>query len=251
MSAPLLPQLDWLTARPIAHRGLHDPASGIIENTMAAFKAAIGANYAIECDLQISADGEAMVFHDSRLERLTEAKGRVIELSSDELRRLSICNTRERIPTLDEMLRQVSGRVPLIIEIKSRWNGNAALARRAVNVLARYRGPYALMSFDPDVLETMRQHSPETVRGIVADRVAAGSWRQLPLPRRLELRHLAHVERSLPHFVSFEAKGLPWPPVRALRAVGLPVISWTVRSRGEASEARRYSDQITFEGFRP
>jgi glycerophosphoryl diester phosphodiesterase len=251
MLVPLLRQLDWLIARPIAHRGLHDSTSGIIENTMAAFAAAISQNYAIECDLQISSDGEAMVFHDSRLERLTEAKGRVIELSSGELKRVSMRNTKEVIPTLDELLRQVSGRVPLIIEIKSRWNGNNALVRRALDVLAPYQGPYALMSFDPDVLEAMRQLSPQTVRGIVADRVADGLWRQLPLPRRLELRHFAHVERSLPHFVSFEAKGLPWPPVRALRAAGLPVISWTVRSQSEAREARRYSDQITFEGIRP
>lgn len=251
MSIPLLRQLDWLIARPIAHRGLHDSPSGVIENTLPAFAAAISRNYAIECDLQISSDGEAMVFHDSRLERLTEAKGRVIELSSDDLKRLSMRNTKEVIPTLDEVLQKVGGRVPLIIEIKSHWNGSDALARRALDVLAPYEGHYALMSFDPEVLEATRQLSPRTVRGIVADRVADRLWRQLPLPRRLELRHLAHVERSLPHFVSYEAKGLPWPPVRALRAAGLPVISWTVRSQGEAEEARRYSDQITFEGFRP
>jgi glycerophosphoryl diester phosphodiesterase len=107
------------------------------------------------------------------------------------------------------------------------------------------------MSFDPDLVAAVKHLSPGTMRGIVADRVAGKSWRRLPLPRRLELRHLAHVERSDPHFVSFDVEGLPWPPVQELRAAGLPVISWTIRSKAQEKAARLYSDQITFEGFYP
>ena len=251
MLASLARKLAWLTARPIAHRGLHDAATGSLENTMAAFDAAIAADYAIECDLQTSADSEAMVFHDRTLDRLTTARGRVSNLKRGELKKIEFKTGKERMPDLGELLDHVRGRVPLIIEIKSQWDGATGLAERALELLAGYRGPHALMSFDPDIVAALRHLSPATVRGIVADRVADGQWRRLPLPLRLELRHLTHLERSDPHFVSFHVEGLPWPPVQALRAAGMPVISWTVRSAAQAAEARRYSDQITFEGFRP
>jgi glycerophosphoryl diester phosphodiesterase len=251
MLAPRVQQLDWLVARPIAHRGLHDIAVGRLENTMAAFAAAIASHYAIECDLQISADGEAMVFHDYRLDRLTKRSGPLSKLTSAELRKVEFRASKEKIPTLAELLRAVDGRVPLMIELKSPWNGSTALARRSLDILKGYRGRFALMSFDPDLVEAVRLHAPQVMRGIVADRVADQSWHPLPLPRRLELRHFLHVDRSLPHFVSFDVRGLPWPPVTRLRAAGLPVVAWTVRSSGEAATVHRYCDQITFEGFRP
>jgi glycerophosphoryl diester phosphodiesterase len=251
MLAPGLRKLSWLIARPIAHRGLHDSANGRIENTMAAFTAAVEAGYAIECDLQLSGDGEAMVFHDYTLERLTMAEGAVSEHTCAEIKAVALRRSTDTIPTLGELLEGVNGRVPLVIELKSRWNGDTRLARRALDLLRDYRGPFGLMSFDPDLVEAIRACSPATPRGIVADRVADRSWGRLPLARRLELRHLLHLEQSAPHFVSFDAGGLPWPPVQKLRQAGLPVISWTVRSDAEASAVRRYCDQITFEGFRP
>lgn len=252
MLSPLARKLAWLTARPIAHRGLHDAAANRIENTLAAFTAAIAEGYAIECDLQMSADGEAMVFHDNTLDRLTATRGRVSARTSAELKKIEFRNATARMAELGELLDHVHGRVPLVIEIKSQWNGDTALARRAVELLASYKGRHALMSFDPDIVAAVRRLSPKTVRGIVADRVDdRGVWRRLDLTRRLELRHLAHLERSDPQFISFEVEGLPWPPVQALRAAGMPVISWTIRSKAQADTARRYSDQITFEGFRP
>ena len=243
--------LGWLTARPIAHRGLHDAVHGIIENSPSAFAAAIRRDYAIECDLQVSADGEAMVFHDNRLDRMTLEGGSVAAATARELRKIPLRGTHDHITTLTELCNQVQGRTPLVIEMKSHWDGDLRLAHRAVEVLSVYDGPFALMSFDPDLVEAVRQHSPATARGIVADRVADRSWLHLPLPRRLELRHFVHLERSAPHFVSFDAGGLPWRPVQRLRQAGLPVICWTVRSSAEASAVRRYCDQITFEGFRP
>jgi glycerophosphoryl diester phosphodiesterase len=251
MLAPHVQHLGWLVARPIAHRGLHDITDGRLENTMAAFKAAIASQYAIECDLQLSADGEAVVFHDNRLDRLTMAKGPMSQLTTAELRQLELRDSKERIPILAELLHAVQGQVPLMIELKSHWNGSTALARRSLDILKNYAGRFALMSFDPDLVEAIRHHAPQATRGIVADRVADRSWSRLPLPRRLELRHFLHVERSLPHFVSFQAGGLPWPPVTKLRAAGLPVVAWTVRSSAEAISVHRYCDQITFEGFRP
>ena len=109
----------WLTARPIAHRGLHDRAAGIPENTLAAARAAIAGGYAIECDVQISADGEAMVFHDEALGRLTGAVALVAETRTDALRSLAVAGSSETIPTLPDTLAAIAGRVPLVVEVKS------------------------------------------------------------------------------------------------------------------------------------
>lgn len=246
---PELRRLDWLVARPIAHRGLHDKAKGVIENTEDAFAAAITHGYAIECDLQLSSDGEAMVFHDDILDRLTDASGAVITRSTRELQKLKFRNSDATMQTLGEMLHQVEGRATLVIEIKSHWDGDNRLADRALSVLEGYEGPYALMSFDPDIIVHVRERSPLTVRGIVADRTTDVYYSHLPLERRLELRTLSHAKCTRPHFVSFCAGELPFQPIGRLRAAGLPVISWTIRTPDEARHARRYSDQITFEGF--
>jgi glycerophosphoryl diester phosphodiesterase len=244
-----LRRLDWLVARPIAHRGYHDRSKGVIENTEPAFAAAIAADYGIECDLQLSRDGEAMVFHDDTLDRVTETSGPVKALSAVELGKIAFKNTRAKMQNLDALLTQVAGRVPLAIEIKSQWDGDMRLAARALEVLEPYSGAYALMSFDPDVVAYLREMSPMTVRGMVADRTTDVYYAHLPLARRLEMRSFSHAMRTQPHFVSFCAVELPFQPIGHLRAAGLPIISWTIRKPEQVAHARRYSDQITFEGF--
>jgi glycerophosphoryl diester phosphodiesterase len=244
-----LRRLDWLVARPIAHRGYHDRGKGVIENTAAAFDAAIAAKYAIECDLQLSRDGEAMVFHDDTLDRVTEASGPVKALSAAELGKVAFKNAKAKMQSLDALLVQVAGRVPLLIEIKSHWDGDMELAARALTVLEPYDGPYTLMSFDPDIVAFLREMSPATVRGIVADRTTDDYYAHLPLARRVEMRSFSHAMRTQPHFVSFCAAELPFQPIGHLRAAGLPIISWTIRAPEQVAHARRYSDQITFEGF--
>ncbi len=246
---PQLRDLSWLVARPIAHRGLHDKASGILENTESSFGAAIQDNYAIECDLQITRDGEAVVFHDDTLHRLTEAEGLVRERNVKELKSLAYRFGKDRMQTLAEMLEQVDGKVPLIIELKSHWDGDEALALRALKILENYAGPYAIMSFDPDAIAAVATYSPNTVRGIVADRAVDSYYNELSLARRLEMRSFSHLSRTRPHFVSFYFRQLPFAPVQRIRAAGHPVISWTIRSEEQERVARRYSDQITFEGY--
>ncbi|HUE45112.1 MAG TPA: glycerophosphodiester phosphodiesterase family protein [Aestuariivirgaceae bacterium] len=248
--APALRKLAWLVERPIAHRGLHDAESGIVENTAGAFAAAMDRDYAIECDLQLSADGEAMVFHDAQLDRLTAETGPVIARTAAELQDVAMRGSNDRIQTLGELLDQVNARVPLVIELKSHWDGSLALARRTAEVVARYDGPLALMSFDPDVVTGLAELAPRVPRGIVADRESVMEVR-LSLARRLDLRHLGHVDKSRPHFLSYHADGLPYGPPRAFRQAGLPVICWTVRDAATAARARRYADQITFEGYLP
>jgi glycerophosphoryl diester phosphodiesterase len=247
--SPQVRRLDWLVARPIAHRGLHNKPLGVIENTPSAFGAALAANYAIECDLQMTADGEAVVFHDDTLDRLTDENGRTDKRSIKELQRISIHGSGDRMQTLGELLDQVSGKVPLVIELKSHWDGDVALAARALKVLEPYIGPYALMSFDPDLIVAVAELSPRTVRGITADRAVHPYYNALPVERRIGLRHFAHLARTRPHFLSYRFQDLPFAPVQQFRAVGFPVITWTIRNREEESQALRYCDQVTFEGY--
>jgi glycerophosphoryl diester phosphodiesterase len=239
----------FITARPIAHRGLHDLSRGIVENTASAFAGAIAGGYAIECDLQLTRDGEAVVFHDDHLERLTEGRGMVKDLTVADMKGLAIRRSLDRVQTLGELLAQVQGQVPLVIEIKSHWDGDQRLAARTLEVLENYRGPHCLMSFDPDVVEALRRMSPGTIRGIVAERAFDSYYDALPFRTQMELRCFSHISRTQPDFVSFYFSDLPWAPVTALRATGMPVISWTIRSAGEAWTALRHSDQVTFEGF--
>ena len=159
---------DWLTARPIAHRGLHDAAGGLIENTAGAVRAAIDGAYGIEVDLQLSADGEAMVHHDDVLGRLTEGAGRLDRMTAAELQRVPFRDSAERMMTLGELCDLVAGRAAMLIELKSRFDGDSRLPARVAAVLAGYHGPVAPMSFDPKQLNVLRHKSPRLPRGIVA-----------------------------------------------------------------------------------
>jgi glycerophosphoryl diester phosphodiesterase len=246
---PQMRALDWLTARPIAHRGLHNLSSGIVENTQSAFSGAIIQNYAIECDLQLTADDEAVVFHDETLQRVTERTGWVRDFSTRELKSATFKHGTDRMQTLAELLEQIAGGVTLVIELKSHFDGNTALATRALKVLADYNGPYCLMSFDPDMISAVAAQSPDTVRGITADRTTDAYYRMLPFAKRMNIRHFEHLEKTRPHFISYYFRDLPFAPVQAIRAAGHPIITWTIRTKDEERQARRYSDQVTFESY--
>jgi len=241
--------LPWLTARPITHRGLHNREAGIIENCRSAFAAAIARNYAIECDLQISRDGEAILFHDDTLDRVMLGSGPLRDYDVAGLKQIAYKGGSDRMQTLPELLEQVAGRVPLVIEFKPHWDGDERLVRRTLDCLASYGGPYGLMSFDPDVIAALRRLAPEIPRGIVADRAFDPAYDFLPLARRIALRTMAHLPETAPHFVSFYHADLPFAPVHELRQAGHPVITWTIRSPAAAAIALKYCDQITFEGF--
>ena len=243
----------WLTARPIAHRGLHDRARGIIENMPSAIDAAVAGNFAIEVDLQPSADGEAMVHHDYVLGRLTEGSGELLSLTSEQLKQVVFKNTSDRMMTLGDHCARVAGRVPLVLEIKSRFNGDRRLVSRMAEVLASYNGPVAAMSFDPDQVIAVRERMPDLTRGIVAERhYADGEWKQLPPQKIHEMTALRHAFRTQPHFVSYSVNDLPAPaPWIARNIFGCALITWTVRTPEQQARTFRYADQMTFEGFIP
>ena len=245
--------LDWLTARPIAHRGLHETASNIVENTASAFTAAIAGQYGIECDLQISADGEAMVHHDDALGRLTEGSGTLAAMPAAEIKRASFHKTSDRIMTLGELCDLVAGRSALVIEMKSLFSGDTGLPARVAAVLQSYAGPVAVMSFDPGQVIALSKAAPGLPRGIVAEgRYDHPEWKALSRWQKWRLAHLLHGLRTRPHFVAYGVKDLPAvAPLLARFAFGLPLLTWTVRSEADRKRAARYASQMIFEGFRP
>ncbi len=244
---------NWLTARPVAHRGLHDRARGIIENMPGAALAAIEGNFAIECDIQLTADGEAMVHHDDALGRLTEGAGALIEFSADALKAVRFKDTPERMMSLGDLCALVKGRVPIVIEVKSHFDGDRRLVRRMAEVLKSYTGPVAGMSFDPDQVMALRETMPELPRGIVAQNTySEADWSEATAAQREGMRHLRHALRTRPHFVAYWVNDLPAAaPWIARHVFGLPLLTWTVRTAEQRTRAGGYADQMIFEGFRP
>lgn len=244
---------DWLTARPIAHRGLHDIKAGIVENTPSAVSAAVAANYSIEVDVQISADGEALVHHDDALGRLTDGSGALAKMTVSAIKAVPFKATTDRIITLGELCDLVAGRSTLVIELKSRFDGDRRIARRAAQVLNGYTGPAALMSFDPLLIETLRHEAPAIRRGIVAERhYDSHEYAGLAEGQKQSMAHLLHAWRTRPQFVAYSVKDLPAAaPLIARHGFGLPLLTWTVRTPADADRARRHTDQMIFEGWRP
>ena len=244
----------WLTARPIAHRGLHDRAAGIPENTLAAARAAVARGFAIECDVQLTADGEAVVFHDFALGRLTERSEPVASLTTAELARLAVAGTDETITPLPAFLAAIGGAVPLVVEIKSRFDGDLALTRRVAEVASGYDGPLALKSFDPRVVAALRALVPERIpRGIVAESSQDDpAYAALPESERRALANLLHLEETRPDFLSWRVDDLPCAATYLGRLLGhLPVMAWTVRNPDQRARAEAHADQMVFEGFVP
>ena len=251
MWRPSDPDCDWLTKVAIAHRGLHDVQNGVEENSLLAFEAAIEQGYAIEADVQLSCDGEAMVFHDRVLDRLTSETGSIHDFTAADLNKIPYANGTGTIPTLAQVLDLVAGRTGLVIEVKSRWSGATDLVRRTARCLASYCGDAAVMSFDPVQVAWLAHETPEIIRGMVADGATQDDYPWLPLSTRLSLREFRHADVTEPDFLSLDKYWLPCPVSRMYRKKRVPMICWTVRSEQEASDALRWCDQITFEGYLP
>jgi glycerophosphoryl diester phosphodiesterase len=239
---------------PIAHRGLHDRARGIVENSRAAVAAAVEGGFGVEIDIQIARDGEAMVFHDATLARLTGLPGMVAEHTAAELAGFELAGGGETIPTLAEILHLVDGRVPLLIEVKDQDGHLGAevgpLERRVAALLAGYAGPVAVMSFNPHSVAVLAEAAPGVARGLTSCDFEAADW---PLPdyRRAELADLRDFAPTGSTFISHNHRELANPAVHRLKAEGVPVLCWTVRSPEAEAAARRVADNITFEGYPP
>jgi len=240
----------WLIEVPVAHRGLHDRRADVPENSLAAFRAAARDGYAAELDVQLSADGVPMAFHDRRLERLTGAEGRMAARDAAELAELRLLGTAETLPTLADVLALADGRLPLVIELKPPPERDGRLEAAVWRLLRDYDGPYVVQSFDPAVLGWFHAHAPAAVRGQIAC-AFAGLVRAFPVWQALPLQDLKYNWLSKPHFVAYDIDALPRPAPAAARGAGLPLLVWTVKTPRQLAKARRLADNVIFEHVAP
>lgn len=244
---------DALLRLPVAHRAYHDIAQGRPENSRAAVRAAIEAGYGIEIDLQLTADGAAMVFHDYDLGRLTGQSGPLRQRTAAEAAAIPLLHgDGETIPSFEEILGLVAGRVPLLVELKDQDGAMGPdvgpLEAAAARALAGYEGPLAVMSFNPHSMAEMARVAPDVPRGLTTCGYDPEDW---PLSKETcdRLRDIPDFERVGASFISHHAADLDRPRVRALHGDGVPVLCWTIRSVEAEAEARKLADNITFEGY--
>ncbi len=219
----------WLTGHPYAHRGLYD--AGAPENSLAAFRAAMEHGFGIECDIRVSADGRAMVFHDAELERLTGQAGVTADKTVGELTALTLSGSDEPIPTLRDILSLVAGKVPLLLELKSDKRQNIHKLCRAVRRdLEGYAGNVAVMSFDPRIPAWFARRVTAMARGLViteeGERTLTGGFKRA-----------ASVRHAKPDFLAYDIRDLPSRFASKQAARGLPLLTWTVRSSAHAEMA--------------
>jgi glycerophosphoryl diester phosphodiesterase len=236
-SADRSARLAELIATPFAHRGLH--GGGVIENSRAAFEAAIAVGHGIELDVQVTGDGHALVIHDYELDRLTEGVGRICGMVAAELERIRLRGGEETIPSLPQVLKLVAGRAPVLIEVKSPGRRVSTLSGAVQAALVGYDGPVAVMSFNPEIGRWFARNAPDVLRGLVVTE-AGRRW------RGTVARHLA-LWRSNADFLAYDIRDLPSRFAARQRAKGLPVLTWTCRSVVERARAASHADQIIYE----
>lgn len=229
--------MEWITTRPIAHRGLHR-GTAVPENSLAAFEAAIAADHPIELDVQLLADGHLAVFHDRDLKRLTGKKVRIADQTLAMLKRYRLYDTDQTIPSLAEVLSCVDGRVPLLIEIKNKKKVGPS-EQALVKTLDDYQGEFAVQSFNPRSLQWFKRRAPEIMRGQLASK-----------PQQFLRSNLLLTWASAPQFISYNVKALPTlPTTLARRYFNLPLLAWTVRCQAECDRAIQYADNYIFDQF--
>ncbi|WP_427939351.1 glycerophosphodiester phosphodiesterase family protein [Achromobacter marplatensis] len=240
-------------SRPLAHRGYHNGGIGVPENSCAAFERAVVQGYGIELDVQLSADGEAMVFHDFGLERLTSESGLVRERGRSELGNIKLRDSAETIPALDEVLELIAGRKPVLVEIKrpvrTKTDDGNSLERAVARASNPYEGPVAVMSFCPNAVARFADAAPDIPRGLTTCPFRPQDWPDLPDDVLVGLRNVVDFDRLGATFISHQVADLSRPRVSELKVGGSPVLCWTVRSIEQEMEARRVAHNITFEGY--
>lgn len=233
---------------PVAHRGLWTP-DGAPENSLGAFQAACAAGYGIELDVHLSSDGEAMVFHDNTLQRMTGIEGRLRDRTAAELGEMSLMGTDETIPTLAETLALIGHRAMVHVELKTHWGEVGPLERRVHEIIIDHAGPLCVIGFNPYSHAWFAEHYPGVLRGL--DSFSYRDVKHLSQGQREAYARLEQVEIAQPHFLALGLDMLPSERADAYRAEGMPVVAWTVRKPEQWEAVKDHCDNLIFEGFTP
>lgn len=237
---------NWLTNCPISHRGLHK-GTEIPENSLTAFQNSINLNYPIELDIQLIKDNNIIVFHDSDLIRICGNARKTFNLTKDSLHKFKLFKSNQKIPLLEEVLELVSGKVPLLIELKNNTMSNS-LSIELNKKLKNYSGEVAIQSFNPFSIIWFKDNAPEITRGFLGSKLSDAELAKYKtiIPRRLLFKSLAQ-----PHFVGYDIKNLPKKNVSKIRESGIPILAWTIDSKDKLKKAEKYADNIIFENIDP
>lgn len=239
---------DLLFHPPIAHRGLWSPG-GAPENSLGAFQAACAGGYGVELDVQLSADGEAVVFHDDKLTRMTGTEGRLRDRSAAELAELRLAGSDEKIPTLLETLAVIGHRAMVHIELKTPYGEVGPLEQRVHEVIADHNGPLCVIGFNPYSHAWFADRYPGVLRGL--DSYSYAKAPQMADAQRRAFADLEHVEIARPHFLALGLDMLPSDKAKGYRDEGMPVVAWTVREPAQWDAIKDGCDNLIFEGFAP
>lgn len=231
-----------------AHRGLYDNKSGTPENSLAAFKMALEGGFGMELDVQLTKDGQLVVFHDKTLKRMCGADVCLSELSFADTQKYTLLGTEERIPLFSQVLAMVNGRMPLIVEIKHYGSVNR-IAKETNTMLSRYKGPYCVESFHPLAMRWFKKNAPQVIRGQLASGVIT---RESPAYQQAALKYLLVNAISRPDFVSYDIREDKNASIFLLKHLFRPLwVAWTVRTPEEHEKALLKFDLQIFEGFMP
>lgn len=240
----------WLTSTLIAHRGIHDNDSGLIENSMPAFAETAAQGYAIELDVQLTKDKQLVVFHDKKLKRMFGKEAYLGDLTYQELSRLRLPASDQSVPLFSEVLSFVDGKVPILIEIKNEGEVGE-LESILYEELKGYSGQYAVQSFNPFSLKWFRDNAPEVLRGqlsgsfVVTDYdVEYAGTSRLPWYKQFLLSNLLLDFESKPNFIAYETEHVSTSSVKNLRSLGVPVLGWVIDDEDEFESVKGYFDNF-------
>jgi len=231
-----------------AHRGLHNMEEGIPENSMAAFRAAKEQGFGIELDLQLTADGQVVVFHDSDLKRMCNADELIKELSYSQLQEYTLGSTQERIPLFKDVLDMLDGQVPILVELKPIGADRVKLCAKALKMMRGYKGVLCMESFDPRIVGWFRRHAPEILRGQLTMKPYKHETKECMKDRLcgFVLSHVFTNFLSRPHFIAHRLEKKTFC-VRIAEKMGAMRFAWTSRQPGNEG----FFDGIIFEGYVP
>lgn len=232
-----------------AHRGLH--GGNVCENTLAAFEQAADKGFGIELDVRLTKEGQPVIFHDGDLKRLCGREEKISTLTLARLEEIDLPGG-QKIPTFQQALHVIRGRVPLLVEIKSHKMGDCTPAKKAWEALQDYPGPYMVQSFDPFQMRWFKKHAPQVIRGQLVQKCRDEKPFSPAHLAKVLAGNLLFNRLSSPHFVAYRYEDRKAFCYRMMRRVyRLHTAVWTVRSQAEADEMKQKANAIIFEGFQP